>query len=72
METEKGGVLMEVSSVAGAASMMKTSQTQQALSASMIKMNADSQNQIAEMVKKNVQQMPQPAQNSGQGFSTYA
>ncbi len=63
---------MEINSIAGAASMMQSSQTQQALSASMIKMNADSQNQIAEMVKKNAQQMPQPAQNSGLGFSTYA
>lgn len=63
---------MEMSSIAGAASIMQSSQTQQTLSASMIKMNADSQNQIAEMVKKNAQQMPQPAQNSGQGFSTYA
>ena len=47
---------MEINSIAGASSMMQSSQTQQALSASMIKMNADSQNQIAEMVKKNAQQ----------------
>ena len=63
---------MNVSDIAGAATMAQSSQTQQALSAAMIKMRADSQNQIAEMVQKNAQQAPQPAKSSGQGFSTYA
>ena len=63
---------MDVTSIAGAASLAQSSQTQQALSAAMIKMRADSQNQIADMVQKNAQQMPQPAKSSDQGFSTYA
>lgn len=63
---------MDISSIAGSASLMQSSQTQQALSAAMIKQNADSQNRIAEMLQKNAQQTPQPAKSSGQGFSTYA
>lgn len=63
---------MDVSSIAGAATLMQSSQTQQALSASMIKMSAESQNKIAEMVQKGAQQMPQLTQGAGQGFSTYA
>jgi hypothetical protein len=63
---------MDVSSVAGAASLMQSSQTQQALSASMIKQNADSQNKIAEMIQQNSQQVSQPAKNPDYGFSTFA
>lgn len=63
---------MNVSDIAGAASMTQTSQTQQALSASMIKMRADSRNQMADMLQQNAQQMPQAVKSSGQGFSTYA
>lgn len=63
---------MDVSSIAGAASLMQSSQTQQALSASMIKQNADAQNQIASMIQKNSQQAPQPVKSPDYGFSTYA
>lgn len=63
---------MDVSSIAGAAALMQSSQTQQALSASMIKMNAESQGKIAEMIQKGAQSMPQPTQGSVSGFSTYA
>ncbi len=63
---------MEVSSIAGAASMMQSSQTQQALSASMIKQNAQAQDQVANMLAQNSKQVPQPTKGSGQGFSTYA
>ncbi|MCE1226108.1 MAG: hypothetical protein LWW87_06410 [Geobacteraceae bacterium] len=63
---------MDVSSIAGAATLMQSSQTQQALSASMIKMNAESQSKIAEMIQKGAQSMPQPTQSSVSGFSTYA
>lgn len=63
---------MDISSVAGAASLMQSSQTQQTLSASMIKMNADSQNQIAQMVQQSAQQTQQPTQSPDYGFSTYA
>jgi hypothetical protein len=63
---------MDVSSIAGAAALMQSSQTQQALSASMIKMNAESQSKIAEMIQKGTQSMPQPTQGSVSGFFTYA
>ncbi len=63
---------MDISSIAGAATLMQASQTQQTLSASMIKMNADSQNKIAQMVQQNSQQAPQPAKSPDYGFSTYA
>ena len=63
---------MDVSSVAGTATIMKSSQTQQALSASMIKQNADAQSQVAEMIKQTSQQMSQPTKNPDYGFSTFA
>ena len=63
---------MDVSSIAGAATLMQSAQTQQTLSTSMIKMNAESANKMAEMVQQGVQQTPQPAKSAGQGFSTYA
>jgi len=52
--------------------MMQSSQTQQALSTSMIKLNAQSMDQLANMIAQNAKQIPQPSQNSSQGFSTYA
>ncbi len=64
--------MMDISTIAGAASMMQSSQTQQVLSAAMIKMNADAQSRIAELLLQNAQQMPQPSQSQGSGFSTYA
>lgn len=63
---------MDVSSIAGAASLMQSSQTQQALSASMIKQNADAQNQIATMIQNNSQTASQPVKNPDYGFSAYA
>lgn len=63
---------MDVSSIAGAAALMQSSQSQQALSASMIKMNAESQSKIAEMIQKGAQAMPQSTKSSVSGFSTYA
>jgi len=69
---KKGGVIMDVSSIAGTSSIMKSSETQQVLSTSMIKQNAQSQDQVAAMIAQNAKQAPQPAQSSGQGFSTQA
>lgn len=63
---------MDVSSIAGTAALMQSSQSQQALSASMLKMNAESQSKIAEVIQKGAQSMPQPSQSSVYGFSTYA
>ena len=63
---------METSSIAGAALLMKTSQTQAAMSTSMIKMAAKQQDQMADMLAQNAKQAPQPAASSGYKFSTYA
>lgn len=63
---------MEVSSIAGASQIMKSSQTQQALSASMIKQNAQAQDQISTMLAQNSKQAAQPAKNPDYGFSTQA
>lgn len=63
---------MDVSSLAGVASMMQSSQTQQTLSMAMIKQKAQAQDQVANMLMKNAQQLPQPAKNPDYGFSTYA
>lgn len=63
---------MDISSVAGAASLMQSSQTQQTLSASMIKQNAQAQTQVANMLAQNAKQAPQPPQSSNSSFSTYA
>ena len=65
---------MDISSISGTALLMRSDQTQQALSISMMKQAANQQNQIANMLAQNVQQAPQPASNSGTGysFSTYA
>lgn len=63
---------MDVSAVAGASQLMKTAETQQAMSMSMIKKAADAQNQVANMLAQNAKQSPQPVKSQGQGFSTYA
>lgn len=63
---------MDVSSIAGAAVLMQSSQTQQALSSSMIKQSADAQNQIAQMIQQNSQQAPQAVKSADYGFSTFA
>lgn len=63
---------MDVSSVAGVASIMQSSQTQQVLSASMIKQNAQAQDQVANMISQNAKQAAQPVNGSQNGFSAYA
>jgi hypothetical protein len=64
---------MDTSSIAGAALIMKTAQTQQSMSISVMKMAADQQKQIANMLAQLTEQMPQPSvQNSDFTFSTYA
>jgi len=64
--------MMDISTIAGAASMMQSSQTQQVLSAAMIKQNADAQNRIAQMLQENAQMVQQTASNSVYRFSTIA
>lgn len=63
---------MDISSIAGAASMMRSSQTQQALSTAMVKMNAQQQDQMANMLAQNAKQAAQPVKNENSSFSTYA
>lgn len=65
---------MDTSSIAGSSLLMKSHQTQQALSTTMMKQAADQQNKMANVLAQNVQQAPQPAAagNSNYSFSTYA
>jgi hypothetical protein len=60
---------MDVTSISGAALMMRSDQTQQVLSVSMMKQAADQQNQIANMLAQNAQQSSQPTFNSRSSFS---
>jgi hypothetical protein len=61
---------MDVSTIAGAALVVKAGQTQQTLTTAMVKQAANQQNQMASLLAQNVQQPPQP--DSSYGFSTYA
>ena len=64
---------MNVSDIAGASQMMKSAETQQAMSTAMIKKASDAQNQLADMIAQNAKQAPQqPAKNPDYGFSTNA
>jgi hypothetical protein len=63
---------MDTSAIAGTAFMIKTAQTQQAMTTTMMKQAADQQNQIANMLAQNAQLAPQQARQSGYTFSTYA
>lgn len=61
---------MDVSTIAGAALLMKAGQTQQTLSTAMVKQAANQQNLMASLLAQNVQQAPQT--DSSYNFSTYA
>lgn len=65
---------MDTSSIAGSSLLMRSSQTQQALSTTMMKQAANQQNQMANLLAQNAQQAPQPVakNDSGFTFSTYA
>jgi len=65
---------MDTSSIAGSSLLLRSEQTQQALSTTMMKQAADQQNKIANLLAQNAQQAPQPATQSGDSFSfsTYA
>lgn len=65
---------MDTSSIAGSSLLMRTEQTQQALSTTMMKQAAGQQNKMANLLAQNAQQAPQPASkgNSNFSFSTYA
>lgn len=63
---------MDTVAIAGSALLMKTSQTQQAMSISMMKQAANQQQLMANLLEQNAKQAPQPATQSGLNFSTYA
>jgi hypothetical protein len=63
---------MDTSSIAGAALLMKTGQTQQSLSVSIMKQAADQQKMMANLLEQSARQVPQPAAQSGYGFSVLA
>lgn len=60
---------MDVTTIAGASLLMKTAQTQQAMSLSMVKQAAQGQQQMANMLAQNVQNGQQLAQQSSDGNS---
>ncbi len=64
---------MDVNTIAGSTLLVKTAQTQQAMSISIMKQAANQQDQIANLLAQNASKAPTPApQNSGFTFSTYA
>jgi len=65
---------MDTISITGSALLMRSGQTQQALSTAMMKQAADQQNKMAELLAQNARQSQQPSSNSGTSFnfSTYA
>lgn len=63
---------MDIASIAGTALLMKTGQTQQALSMSMMKLEADQQQLMANLLEQNAQQAAQISSQSGYSFSTIA
>lgn len=62
---------MDTVSIAGASMLMKTAQTQQAISANLMKQAAEQQNQIAELLAQNAGQALQSANSKDYNFSTY-
>lgn len=63
---------METSSIAGAAMLMSSSQTQQSISVSLMKQAADQQKQMANLLAQNAAQASQLSAGSGYTFSTFA
>lgn len=63
---------MDISSVSGASQMMKSAETQQAMSTAMVKKAAEAQDRVADMLAQNAKQAQQPTKNPDYGFSTMA
>lgn len=63
---------MDISSIAGAAVLMKASQTQQVMSATLMKQAAEQQNRMASLLAALVGTAAQTVPDSGSAFSTYA
>ncbi|WP_041532280.1 hypothetical protein [Pelobacter propionicus] len=63
---------MDMSSIAGAALLMKASQTQEAMSVALMKQAAEQQTQVASMLAQLVATAAQPVPDSSYAFSIYA
>jgi len=63
---------MDISTIAGTALLMKTSQTQQTMETTMIKQAAEQQNMIASLLEQNAKTPPPSSRNPNHSFSTYA
>lgn len=63
---------MDTASIAGTSLLMKTGQTQQAMSMSMMKQAAEQQQLMAKLLEQNAKQAPQPSAQTEFAFSTYA
>jgi len=65
---------MDTISITGSSLLVRSEQTQQALSTTMLKQAANQQNRMADLLAQNAQQAPQPTAQNGNGFnfSTYA
>ncbi len=63
---------MDITTIAGAALLMKASQTQEVMSAALMKQAAEQQTQMASMLAQLVGTAAQPVPDSSYGFSTYA
>ena len=63
---------MDTSSIVGSSLLLRTGQSQQALSTTMMKQTADQQNKMAELLAQNTRQAPEPAANSAFNFSIFA
>lgn len=68
----RGVRYMETSTIAGAALLAQTGQTQQAISMSLMKQAADQQKQMANILAQSATQAAQNAAGSGYAFSTFA
>ncbi len=65
---------MITDTIAGTSVLVRSEQTQQALSTAMMKQAAARQNQVADLLAQTARQTPQPATagDSNFNFSTYA
>lgn len=65
---------MDISTISGAAALMRAGQSQQSVSTTMMKQEADQQNQMANALAQSAQQATPPTSGSASGysFSTFA
>lgn len=66
---------MDIVSITGSSLLMRSAETQQALSAKLMKMAAEQQGQIASLIEQNVKQTSENLTKSSDklfNFSTYA